>query len=55
VVEHLDDLEVGVAGQRQDHVASAEAGVHPAIVEFSTEQSPDALGGAGETIRSCCE
>ena len=55
VVEHLDDLEVGVVRQRQDHVAGAEAGVHAAVGEVLAEQSPDALGGAGEAIRSGCE
>ena len=52
VVEHLDDLEVDVAGERQDHVAGAEAGVHASGREVRAEQPPDALGGAGESIRS---
>ena len=52
VVEHLDDLEVGVAGQRQDHVAGAEAGMHAAVDEVRAEQSPEALGGAGQAIGS---
>ncbi len=38
VVEHLDDLEVGAVGQRHDHVAGAEAGVHPAVGERAAEQ-----------------
>ena len=52
VVEHLDDLEVGAVGQRQDHVAGAEARVHAAVDEVPAEQSPEALGGAGEAVRS---
>ena len=52
VVEHLDDLEVDVAGERQDHVAGAEARVHAAVGEVRAEQPPDALGGAGKSIRS---
>ena len=52
VVEHLDDLEVGVVGERQDHVAGPEARVHAPVDEVLAEQSPDALGGAGEAVRS---
>ena len=55
MVQHLDDLEVGVAGERQDHVAGAEAWVHAAVDEVLAEQSPESLGGAGEAIRSCGE
>ena len=54
VVEHLDDLDVGAVGQRQDHVAGAEARVDATVDEVLAEQSPDALGGAGEAIRSGC-
>ena len=52
VVEDLDDLEVGVVGQRQDHVAGPEAGVDATIDELTAEQPPDALGGAGEAVRA---
>ena len=54
MVEHLDDLEIGAARERQDHVAGTEAWVHASVGEVPAEQSPDALGGAGEAIRSCC-
>ena len=52
VVEHLDDLEVGVVRQRQDHVAGPEARVHATVDEVTAEQPPDALGGAGEAVRA---
>ena len=52
MVEHLDDLEVGVVGQRQDHVAGAEARVHAAVDERRPEQLPDALGRGGQAVRS---
>ena len=52
VVEDLDDLHVDAAGQRQDHVAGAEAGMDPTVDEVRAEQPPDALGGAGKSIRS---
>ena len=52
VVEALDDLEVGAPVERQDHVAGAEAGVYPTVDEVRAEQPPDALGGAGQSIRS---
>ena len=52
VVEHLDDLEVGVVGQRQDHVAGAEARVDATVGELLAEQPPEALGGAGEAVRA---
>ena len=42
MVEHLDDLEVGAGGQRQHHVAGAEAGVDAAVAELLTEQRADA-------------
>ena len=51
VVEHLDDLEVGVVGQRQDHVAGPEPRVDATVDEVLAEQPPDALGGAGEAVR----
>ena len=43
VVEHLDDLEVGAVGQRQDHVAGPEPRVDAAVDELLAEQAPDAL------------
>ena len=52
VVEDLDDLHVDVAGQRQGHVAGAEAGMDAPVDEVGAEQPPDALGGAGKSIRS---
>ncbi|GAA4701177.1 hypothetical protein GCM10023349_17730 [Nocardioides conyzicola] len=55
MVQDLDDLEVGVTGEGQDHVAGAEARVHPAVHEVLAEQSPESLGGAGEAIWSCGE
>ena len=55
VVEDLDDLHVDPAGQRQGHVAGAEAGMDAAVDELRPEQPADALGGAGESIRSGCE
>ena len=44
VVEHLDDLEVGVVGQRQDHVAGAEARVHAAVGERRGRAVPRCAG-----------
>ena len=38
MVEDLDDLEVGVVGQRQDRVAGAEAGVDAAGRELLAQQ-----------------
>ena len=52
VVEHLDDFEVGVVGERQDHVAGPEPRVHATLDELTAEQPPDALGGAGEAVRA---
>ena len=52
VVEHLDHLEVGVVGQRQDHVAGPESRVDTSVDELTAEQPPDALGGAGEAVRA---
>lgn len=52
VVKDLHDLHVGVTGQRQGDVAGAEARVHPTVDEVRAEQPPDALGGAGKSIRS---
>ena len=43
VVERLDDLEVGAVGERQGHVAGAEARVDAAVGELAPEQCPDAL------------
>ena len=43
VVEHLDDLDVGAGGQRQHHVAGAEAGVDAAVAELLAEQRADAV------------
>jgi hypothetical protein len=64
VVEHLDDLEVGVVGQRQDHVAGAEARVHAAVDEGRAEKGTDALrrrdqptgsGGEREVVETHAE
>ncbi|GMA21219.1 hypothetical protein GCM10025862_32400 [Arsenicicoccus piscis] len=44
VVEHLDDLDVEVLGQGQDHVAGAEARVHPAVDRPHTECLAEAVG-----------
>ena len=44
VVEHLDDLEVGVVGQRQDHVAGAEAGVDATVDERHGRAAPRCAG-----------
>ena len=52
VVEHLDDLEVGVLRQRQDHVASTEPRMHAPVDEVCSEQLADALGGTGKTVGS---
>ena len=52
MVQDLDDLEVGAVGQRQDHVAGAEARVHSAVGELLAQQAPEALGGAGQAVRS---
>ena len=43
VVEHLDDLEVVVLRQREDHVARAEPGVDPAV----DRRDADELGQSG--------
>jgi hypothetical protein len=55
VVEDLDDLEVGVVGERQRHVAGAEAGVDAAVDEARAEQVTDAFGRRGQAIGSGCE
>ena len=52
VVEHVDDLEVGVVGQRQHHVAGAEARVHAAVEERGAEQLADAFGRGGQAVGS---
>ena len=52
MVEHLDHLEVGVVGERQDHVAGPEPRVDATVDEVTAEQPPDALGGAGEAVRA---
>ena len=52
MVEDLDDLEVGVSGQGQDHVAGAESWVDAAIGELPPKQGPDARGSAAEAIRA---
>ena len=54
VVEVLDHPASDKApfGQRQGHVAGAEARVDATIDEVGAEQPPDALGGAGKSIRS---
>ena len=44
MVEDLDDLEVGVAGQRQDHVAGAEARVDAAVDERPRRAVPRCAG-----------
>ncbi len=43
VVEHLDDLEVVVLGQGEDHVARAEAGMHPSV----DRRDADEVGQSG--------
>ena len=52
MVEHLDDLEVGVVGQRQDHVAGAEARVHTAVLERRPEKCSEPLGSPGQSVRA---
>ena len=48
MVEHLDDLEVTPAGQRQHEVTGAEAGVHAPVEEPCPERGAQPLGGCGE-------
>jgi hypothetical protein len=49
VVEHLDDLEIGPPGQRQDRVAGAEARVNASTGERLTEQLREVLRGTCES------
>ena len=53
VVEHLDDLDVGAGGQRQHHVAGAEAWVDAAVANSSPSSAPMPRGGAlrGRRVR----
>jgi hypothetical protein len=52
VVEDLDDLEVGAVGQRQDHVAGAEARVHATVVEAHELRVPLTSRVSGSRARS---
>jgi hypothetical protein len=52
VVEHLDDLEVGVVGQGEHAVAGPEARVDAPVDELTPEHLADALGSPGESVRA---
>ena len=51
VVEHLDDLDVPVVGEREDHVARAEARMHAAVDGCHTDRLTEALGGGLQPCR----
>ncbi len=50
VVEHLDQLHVLAARQRQHHVAGAEPGVHATVDERRTEQLRETTGRPGQSV-----
>ncbi len=50
VVQDLHDLQVFVPGERDNHVAGAETGVHPALHGFDAEGGRNTFGGGCQAI-----
>lgn len=44
MIEHLDDLEVALTDQREDHIAGAEPGVDASVDRLDTDPARETLG-----------